>query len=511
MLIGAADLPTNDHWRLNVDGHRVTTSVPAAARFRPDADDIAEKVFNRVFVKTYLAPPRALPVSFLNEFALDPHQVDGVNWILTRSRSYLAHAPGAGKTLQAIVAAYKTPGRGHALVIVPPSLTANWVREIERFGATLDPGAWPTVAVIPESKHQESAGWRADWIVCPDSMLAKPWVLKNLIPIRKRIVIVDEASRFKEPTSQRTIALFGGILKGNVRSPGLVQDARHAVLMDGSPMPNRPMELWAPTYAMAPEVIEFMGEQDFGFRYCGAALNDWGQWEFRHASNEFELKARLQKSFMHVVGEERLNHPERRRSILTMSEDPRSPEYKTWERKFLNTADFSQLTESKSQGELATRRRELGESKIPWIARYVRERMESKDESILLFAWHREVCQRLYRELMDLRPALIIGGTAPYSREIWFNSFQKGSCKLIIGNIASMGRGHNLQRADRIVFGEFSWTDELNKQCEKRASRRGRDQASFVRCDYVVAPNSMDEVVLRSVFGKARTVERVIG
>lgn len=91
------------------------------------------------------------------------------------------------------------------------------------------------------------------------------------------------------------------------------------------------------------------------------------------------------------------------------------------------------------------------------------------------------------------------------------SDLQKGNCRLIIGNIAAMGRGHNLQRADRIVFGEFSWTDELNKQCEKRASRRGRDQAAFVRCEYIVAPNSMDEAILGSVFSKARNVKRVIG
>jgi hypothetical protein len=67
-----------------------------------------------------------------------------------------------------------------------------------------------------------------------------------------------------------------------------------------------------------------------------------------------------------------------------------------------------------------------------------------------------------------------------------------------------------LQAADRVIFGEFSWTDETNKQAEKRASRRGSTK-SVVRCDYIVAPGTLDEPVLTSVFRKAANVKRVIG
>ncbi len=105
---------------------------------------------------------------------------------------------------------------------------------------------------------------------------------------------------------------------------------------------------------------------------------------------------------------------------------------------------------------------------------------------------------------------MVIGGTSATEREKIFANFQAGTRKLIIGNIQAMGRGHNLQRADRVIFGEFSWTDELNKQCEKRASRRGSEK-DFVRCEYIVCPGSIDEKVLSSVFTKEKRVKRVIG
>jgi SWI/SNF-related matrix-associated actin-dependent regulator 1 of chromatin subfamily A len=331
----AAHLFNSEFWETQSPGKYATTDLKAAVRIRAFADEAAEKILQRALVKHYSLPPLRLPLF------LDPHQKAGVRWILTRSRSYLAHAPGAGKTAQAVAAAMLIPARGQVLFVVPPSLTVNWEREIAKFYVliTADPnarswkaaarpdwGLWPSVSVIPESWRQEFTGWDSEFIVCPDSMLAKPWVLAGLAGRTWRLVAADEASRFKEPTSQRTIALFGGKLNAprgskSLRSPGLIQGARHAVLLDGSPMPNRPMELWAPTYAMHPEAIDCMNQQDFGFRYCGARINDYGRWEFHHASNQEELREKLRKDFMHVVTEDELSHPERRRAMLLMNKD----------------------------------------------------------------------------------------------------------------------------------------------------------------------------------------------
>ena len=486
---------------IDKDGKERKLEIKSANRFRRYADKRARNVINRAFVKTY-------PLTVALPDFLDPHQKEGISWVLTRSRSYLAHAPGAGKTCQAIVAALLADGQGQTVFIVPPSLTVNWEREIMLWTAWA--GIWPSITIVPETRKQDNAAWRADFIICPDSMLTKLWVLRALVKIKKKLVAVDEASRFKESTAQRTIALFGGRLK-NGSSPGLIQDARHAVLLDGSPMPNRSMELWAPTIAMAPETIDFQSQEEFGFKYCGAKINDYGRWEFKHSSNDIELRNRLQRSYMHVVPEERLGHSERKRSILFMNEDARSPLHKGWERRHLKRINFNDIDEDMSQGDIARYRRELGERKIPWVARYISERLKSKNEAVLLFAWHREVVMRLSERLDCFPHGVVMGGTAEHFREKHFADFQAGKIKLLIMNIAAGGRGHNLQRADRVVFAEFSWSDETNKQCEKRASRKGRDKDLPVRCDYIVSPGSMDEPILEGVFRKAVSTKRVIG
>lgn len=489
-------------WERIGTGIYQTSSFKAARAFRSYASENVKKVFNRAFAKHYNLP--SLPsLSFL-----DPHQLEGVKWILSRSRAYLAHAPGAGKTAQAIVAASLAEGPGQNVFIVPPSLTLNWQREVWEFTKPL--GIFPTIGLVTNSSQQERVAWRADYLIIPDSMISKPWVIERLEKMRIKLLAVDEASRFKESDSERGRVFYGGTVKDR-RYFGIYQEARHVVFLDGSPMPNRPMELWAPTYALHPESIDCMEQRDFGFRYCGAKLNARGNWEFNHSSNEDELRARLQKDFMHVVTESQLSHPERRRSLLYMNQDVRSAEHKTWERRHLQALSFDDLDEDMSRGEIAHYRAELGMRKVPWIASYLTERLKGKDESILLFAWHRDVVLGLAEKLKAFDPMVVMGGTRNETREAAFMDFQSGRKKLIIGNIGAMGRGHNLQKADRVVFGEYSWTDELNKQCEKRASRRGRDAAAFVRCEYVVAPDSMDEPILNSVFTKERRTKRIIG
>lgn len=476
-----------------------------AVKWKDRADEKAKKVFKRILVERF----EAFQLGSLPDF-LDHHQKMGIGFILSRSRAYLAHAPGAGKTAEAIIASLMVHRGDFApttLFIVPPNLTINWAREITKWTEWLN--VWPTISVVPTSAYKEVTDWKADFIICPDSMLAKPWVYENLAQLRPKLLAVDEASRFKTATATRTQALFGG--SGKVTYHGLIQNAKHAVLLDGSPMPNRPMELWAPLSAMAPEKIDFMNEHEFGVRYCGAWFDDERYtWDYSGASNLNELKTKL-KGFMHVVPESALKHPERLRSLLFMTGKV-APEIKSWEEKHLQGKDFNvkDLDETRSQGEIALHRKALGLTKAKWVADYVRGRLENKSESILIFAWHREVCRVLAHELRSYRPGVVMGGTANDEREDIFRAFQRGRTRVVIGNIAAMGRGHNLQKAARVVFAEYSWTDELNKQCEKRASRKGSEH-DLIRCDYVVVPGTLDETVLEAVFTKARNVKKVIG
>jgi len=488
-------------WSRNNPDDFCTDSLRAAVRFRPYADKATEKIFKRMLSRRYPAPSLP-PLAFL-----DPHQKSGVEHVLSRKASYLAHAPGAGKTATALTAALLCKGRGQILFIVPPHLTVNWVREVNKF-AGLVTREWVSLAVVHEAKHALRVDWSADILIVADSMISRAWVLKELILRDFKFVGVDEAHRYKDAATTRARMLFGGEVRG-IESPGLVQDARHGVLLSGTPMPNRAMELWAPTYAMTPETINFMAMNDFGLRYGRPTYNSYGKLSFPGTSNEKELRGLLRKEFMHVISSDHLCLPEKRRALVYMTGDPRSPEMKTWERKNAGNVKLADLSESSSQGDLARWRREIGLGKIKWVSQFVADIIENGNESIILFAWHREVVEGLAKALKKFKPGVVMGGVKTKDRTRIFDSFQKGKRKLIIGNIGAMGEGENLQRADRVIFGEYSWTDDTNKQCEARAHRRGRKK--MVHSQYIVAGNTLDEVILSTVFRKEKDVKGVIG
>jgi SNF2 family DNA or RNA helicase len=132
--------------------------------------------------------------------------------------------------------------------------------------------------------------------------------------------------------------------------------------------------------------------------------------------------------------------------------------------------------------------------------------MDSGSESILIFAWHREVVMGLAEKL---KAPYIIGGMDKHLRDRHIASFQSGKTKILIGNIDSMGEGHNLQTGTRVIFAEYSWTESKNTQCEKRIHRKGQTKKVF--CEYIVLPDSLDEVVLNVVFNKAATIKKIVG
>src|SRR5688572_153092 len=61
---------------------------------------------------------------------LFPHQVEGVAFLLGRTRAILADDMGLGKTRQAIAALGHAVPEGQRLVVCPASVKRNWAREI---------------------------------------------------------------------------------------------------------------------------------------------------------------------------------------------------------------------------------------------------------------------------------------------------------------------------------------------------------------------------------------------
>lgn len=386
---------------------------------------------------------------------------------------------------------------------MPSFLKATWAREITKW-------SWrdfPFIQVMPESERQFDIDWAGDYILCSHSMLQKDWVREGLLKRKIRHIGIDEAHGFKNHESNRSIALFGG-QNENVSSPGLIYRSEHVVALSGTPMLNRPIELWSVLFAMAPEVIDYMSYYDFGFRYCGPWQDERGHWHFTGASHEQELHQRIQPFMQRIRKADVLEDlPPKVREVVLIETDDRAADVIELDQYLSKKINFDK--EKIELGEYATLKHLTGLSKVKWVSNFVRATMlENIDEKIILFAYHRDVVQELKRNLAIFNPMVIQGGVGQAERTAIEDEFQTGHTRLIIGNINAMNLGLTLTAATRVLFAEYSEVPAQNEQAEDRAHRITQLDSVFVQ--YLVLQNSIDERRLESLLKKQITINKVI-
>ena len=485
----------NENWRRSSSYSFETKSIQEAVRFRKVADSKAENIFKTLMLRDLPIPSGGLLTPKGLEL-FDFQRERGVPYILSRNRSYLAHSPGLGKTAQAITAVSTKPGR--ALIICPSFLKITWAREITKWFIR----DFPSIKIV--GKHVND--FDADFVICSDAMLERDWVREGLAAQTFRYVFVDEGHRFKTPNTNRTIALFGGKNK-KIKSRGLIYKSEHVSILSGTPMLNRPIELWPMLFAMAPEVIDFMSYEEFGFRYCGATRNEYG-WEFLGSTREDELKERLSRFMQRIHKKDVLQDlPKKIREVVVMDEEPRPKDVVAFDRKLVHL--FRRKKEKALElGEYAKLRHFNGVSKVNWSARFIKDILQNDlTEQVIVFAHHRDVVEKLAKALKEFAPLVINGGVKESERTRIEDQFQSGKCRILIGNIDAMNLGLTLTAATRVIFVEYSWTPALNEQAEDRANRIGSRWSVF--CQYIVLQGSIDEDILNSNLIKQERIEGV--
>ncbi len=159
---------------------------------------------------------------------LRPYQRRGVEWLHhlceVGCHSLLADEMGLGKTVQvlALLAARAIPGRPN-LIVCPASVVPVWREEIEKF--------FPRLAVdVLKSGHDFTS--RADGVL----WLASYTQLRKHRPLLDQhefgYAVLDEGQFIKNPDAKVTQTCFA------VR-------ARHRIVLTGTPLENRQLDLWS--------------------------------------------------------------------------------------------------------------------------------------------------------------------------------------------------------------------------------------------------------------------------
>ncbi len=159
--------------------------------------------------------------------------------------------------------------------------------------------------------------------------------------------------------------------------------------------------------------------------------------------------------------------------------------------------------------EVMAMQRELALKKLPLCIEYINELLETEDR-VLIFCWHKDIIDILETSLdTQNTPVMKLDGRSPKSIipliEKWFNQAERRK-KILICQIKAGGEGLDFSSTRHVVFVEFYWNPGSLEQSYSRALKHGNTHPITIH--YLVANNSLDDVMLRNVMKKQRIVNQ---
>jgi superfamily II DNA or RNA helicase len=209
-------------------------SLAALEQLGLDPESVRAIAELRERVSRFAGLPRVVPPAGLTA-TLRSYQQQGFEflvWIASLGLgAVLADDMGLGKTVQALAwlehLRCAEPEGGPSLVVAPTSVVHNWAREAARFV--------PGLRVLLLERGRARHALRGE-IGCHDVVVTSYALLRRDIEewrrIRLRAAILDEAQNVKNPDAAVSRAV-------------LALDARHRLALTGTPLENRPLDLWS--------------------------------------------------------------------------------------------------------------------------------------------------------------------------------------------------------------------------------------------------------------------------
>jgi SWI/SNF-related matrix-associated actin-dependent regulator 1 of chromatin subfamily A len=149
-------------------------------------------------------------------------------------------------------------------------------------------------------------------------------------------------------------------------------------------------------------------------------------------------------------------------------------------------------------------RRLTGLAKVEGIVDLLKEEFDAGLEKIVLFAWHRDVCQALAEGLSDFGPVILLGGVSALAKEQIRQKFNADArCRVFVGQLESAGEAIDLSAAKDILFVEADWVPGNNAQASFRCTHPTKQHSVLVRFAEIAGSKS-DQQVQRVLMRKTR-------
>uniref|UniRef100_A0A7N6F9V5 Zinc finger, RAN-binding domain containing 3 n=1 Tax=Anabas testudineus TaxID=64144 RepID=A0A7N6F9V5_ANATE len=430
---------------------------------------------------------------------LMPFQREGVEFALSRGGRLM----GLGKTVQAIAVAYAFRQEWPLLVVVPSSLKYPWIEELERWIPELQPG---DINLVENKSHNMGISSSKVTVLGYGLLTTDARTLVEALSRQRfAVVVVDESHYLKSRNAARTKILVP-----------LIQSAKRAILLTGTPALGRPEELFMQIDALYPK--RFGTWTDYAKKYCNAHYRYFGprrQWDCRGASNLDELHQRLSQIMIRRLKADVLTQlPPKIRQRIPFdlpkeAAKEASASFAEWERlmKGLGSgvvAMDNPFTEV--MGLVTQMYKQTAIAKAGAVKDYIKMMLEAEQLKFLVFAHHLTMLQACTEAVIEAKAGYIrIDGSVPSSERIQLvHKFQTDpETRVAILSIQAAGQGLTFTAASHVVFAELYWNPGHIKQAEDRAHRIG--QTCSVNVHYLIAKGTFD-TVMWSMLNRKETV-----
>lgn len=442
------------------------------------------------------APRKALG-KIKDSTAFYSHQVSGIRHLAKLNSWLLADDMGLGKTLQSLAVAAIDFEMGYAhrvLVVTLASCKWNWLEDIEKhtqFTAEVLDGTPAKRALQLTDFHTSGT----DILIVNYEQVAAH--LADLNALGFDIVILDEAHAIKSHTSKRTKAVQS--LKSG-----------RFFLLTGSPLLNRPDELWSLLHRIAPAA--FPKYWAFVSRYV--VYGGWKDKQVVGVKNQAELIERLHTHMLRRRKSEVLDlpekqhikilcdlHPEQKRLYkqardelkIELPDEPTPMELENALTKFLRLKQICGTTACIPGMDDFSMKLDMAEDKL--------EEKISNGESVVTFTQFRGVLAAWVAriEKKGIKVFQLHGDVTMSKRQAVINEWaamtKAGHACVLACMTQVAGVGLNLTAASTAFMLDKLFVPKLNEQAEDRLHRIGTDKTKPVQIVEFICKGTVEERV----------------
>jgi SWI/SNF-related matrix-associated actin-dependent regulator of chromatin subfamily A-like protein 1 len=429
------------------------------------------------------------------------YQENGVSFLRARMRALLADDMGLGKSIQALGA---LDPAAMAVVVCPAGIKESWRGQVTKWRPDLEPVVlsgrgsfrWPdageVIIVNPEILPETPA----------IAMQGRPQfeMLGNTGARRKTVIIADEAHYFKGSAKKvARVRRFRALVKEATGADGRVW------LLTGTPMKNRPNELW--------NLLQSAGlaKEAYGswHKFLSAFNAEQGRFGIEWGEPTKEAAAGLERvSLRRCKGDVLPDLPSKRIEDVSvavgsmricdkvMEEIPEGFD--------LTRADFDALKSVLAFDKISAARAALAKAKIPALVEHVIG-YEEAETPLVVFSAHRAPIDALGERDGW---AVVTGDTPSEERGRIQERFQAGELKGIAGTYGAMGTGVTLTAAADMILCDLPWTPADLNQAMDRIHRIGQESSCLYKILH--ASHNLDALVNNLIIEKSGLIDEVI-